>query len=190
MPFRFQRLGIPGLILIEPRVFEDSRGFLMESYKKSDFEVNGIAAEFVQDIHSHSVRGVLRGMHYQMHPAAQAKLVRVVKGEVFDVAVDIRRNAPTYGKWEGVVLSDGNYRMFYVPEGFAHGFCVLSDEAEFVYKVTAEFAPDLDRGILWNDPAVGIDWPVSDPILSEKDLELPTLADAENNFVYDMGAGV
>ena len=189
MPFRFQRLGIPGLILVEPRVFEDSRGFLMESYRKSDFEANGIAAEFVQDIHSHSVKGVLRGMHYQLHPKAQAKLVRVVKGEVFDVAVDIRRNAPTFGKWEGVVLSEENFRMFYVPEGFAHGFCVLSDEAEFVYKVTAEFAPDLDRGILWNDPAIGIDWPVSDPILSGKDLELPTLADAENNFVYDRDAG-
>ena len=189
MPFRFQRLGIPGLVLVEPRVFEDSRGFLMESYKRSDFEADGIFAEFVQDIHSHSVRGVLRGMHYQLRPAAQAKLVRVVKGEVFDAAVDIRRNAPTFGQWEGVVLSDENHRMFYVPEGFAHGFCVLSEEAEFVYKVTAEFAPDLDRGILWNDPAVGIDWPVSDPVLSAKDLALPLLADAENNFVYDTGAG-
>ena len=190
MPFRFQGLRIPELILVEPRVFEDNRGFLMESYKRSDFEANGISAEFVQDIHSHSVRGVLRGLHYQLHPKAQAKLVRVVKGEVFDVAVDIRRNAPTFGQWEGVVLSEENFRMFFIPEGFAHGFCVLSDEAEFVYKVTAEFAPDLDRGIVWDDPAIAIDWPVSNPVLSRKDLELPLLADAERNFIYDPGAGV
>ncbi len=190
MPFRFQRLRIPELILVEPRVFKDSRGFLMESYKRSDFEANGISAEFVQDIHSHSVRGVLRGLHYQLHPKAQAKLVRVVNGEVFDVAVDIRRNAPTFGQWEGVVLSEENFRMFFIPEGFAHGFCVLSDEAEFAYKVTAEFAPDLDRGIVWDDPAIAIDWPVADPILSGKDLELPLLADAERNFIYDPGAGV
>ncbi len=189
MPFRFEGLKIPGLILVEPRVFEDNRGFLMESYRKSDFEANGISVGFVQDIHSHSVGDVLRGLHYQLHPRAQAKLVRVVKGEVFDVAVDIRKNAPTFGQWEGVVLSEANHRMFYVPEGFAHGFCVLSDEAEFVYKVTAEFAPDLDRGIVWDDPAIGIDWPVSNPILSGKDLELPLLTDAENNFVYDPGAG-
>ncbi len=190
MPFRFQRLRIPELILVEPRVFKDSRGFLMESYKKSDFEANGISTKFVQDIHSHSVRGVLRGLHYQLHPKAQAKLVRVVKGEVFDVAVDIRRNAPTFGQWEGVVLSEENFRMFFIPEGFAHGFCVLSDEAEFAYKVTAEFAPDLDRGIVWDDPAIAIDWPVADPILSGKDLELPLLADAERNFIYDPEAGV
>ena len=190
MPFRFQRLRIPELILVEPRVFKDSRGFLMESYKKSDFAANGISAEFVQDIHSHSVSGVLRGLHYQLHPKAQAKLVRVVKGEVFDVAVDIRGNAPTFGQWEGVVLSEENFRMFFIPEGFAHGFCVLSDEAEFAYKVTAEFAPDLDRGIVWDDPAIAIDWPVADPILSRKDLELPLLADAERNFIYEPGAGV
>ncbi len=185
MPFRFQRLKIPDLILVEPEVFEDNRGFLMEAYKKSDFEANGIPAEFVQDIHSHSVQDVLRGLHYQKHPRAQGKLARVVKGEVFDVAVDIRKNSPTYGRWEGVALSDRNFRMLYVPVGFAHGYCVLSQEAEFVYKVTEEYAPECDRGIVWNDPDIGIEWPTVEPILSEKDAQLPPLRDADHNFVFE-----
>ena len=185
MPFRFERLKrIPDLILVEPEVFEDHRGFLMEAYKRSDFEANGIPAEFVQDIHSHSVRDVLRGLHYQKHPKAQGKLARVVRGEVFDVAVDLRKDSPTCGRWEGVVLSDQNFRMLYIPVGFAHGYCVLSEEAEFVYKVTEEYAPECDRGILWNDPDIGIAWPAGKPILSEKDARLPLLRDADHNFVF------
>jgi len=185
MPFEFKPLKIPGLVLIEPRVFPDERGFLLEWFKKSDFEAHRVPGVFPQDLHSHSKKAVLRGMHYQIHPSAQGKLVRVVKGKVFDVAVDIREGSPTFGEWEGVLLSEENFRMLFVPVGFAHGFCVLSDEAEFVYKVTDEFAPDCDRGILWNDPAIGIDWPISDPILSDKDARLPLLVDADRNFGFE-----
>lgn len=184
MPFEFQHLQkIPDLILIRSQVFEDRRGFLMESYKKSDFEANGIDVVFHQDIHSHSVRGALRGLHYQMNPTAQGKLAKVVKGEVFDVAVDIRQNSSTYGQWEGLTLSEENHHMLYIPPGFAHGFCVMSQEAEFIYKVTAEFDPETNRGVIWDDPDIGIDWPISDPILSDQDAVLPQLKDVDNNFV-------
>jgi dTDP-4-dehydrorhamnose 3,5-epimerase len=175
----FQRLEIPDLILVSPRPFADPRGFFMETYKRSEFKANGIGDEFVQDNFSHSAGQVVRGLHYQKSPQAQAKLVMVTKGEIFDVAVDIRRESPTFGKWVGVSLSAQNKKMLYIPTGFAHGFCVLSEEVDFTYKVSAEYAPELDRGIAWNDPEIGISWPVDDPLLSDKDLQLPTLAAAD-----------
>ena len=173
MPFTFTHLAIPDVILIEPAIFRDERGFFMESYKYSDFVAFGIKEHFVQDNHSRSVKGVLRGLHYQKHPKAQGKLVRVVVGEVFDVGVDIRLGSPTYGKWVGEVLSAENKRMLYIPPGFAHGFCVLSDVADVLYKTTEEYAPEYDAGIIWNDPEIGIQWPIEHPILSEKDAVLP-----------------
>ena len=182
MSFTFQRLKLPDVLLIEPQSYSDQRGFFMEAYKKSEFAANGISVEFVQDNYSHSTYGILRGLHYQVHPAAQAKLIMVITGEVFDVAVDIRKSSPTYGQWVGHVLSDKKNQLLYIPAGFAHGFCVLSDKADFLYKVTAEYAQDLDRGIVWNDPAIGINWPITDPILSAKDANLPTLSEADINF--------
>ncbi|NPV29967.1 MAG: dTDP-4-dehydrorhamnose 3,5-epimerase [Firmicutes bacterium] len=184
MPFSFQRLEIPEVVLIEPKVFQDGRGFFMETYKFSDFTAFGITERFVQDNHSRSLRGVLRGLHYQNPPNAQGKLVRVVAGEIFDVAVDIRRGSPTYGKWVGERLSAENKRMLYIPPGFAHGFCVLSQEAEVVYKVTEEYAPEHEAGIIWNDPDIGIRWPVAEPIISEKDAAFPRLKEAENYFFF------
>lgn len=184
MLFQFKRLEIPEVVLIEPRPFEDHRGFFMETYKRSEFEANGIPESFVQDTHSYSVKGVLRGLHYQKHPRAQAKLVVVLKGKVFDVAVDIRKGSPTYGKWIGIELSSENRRVLFVPVGFAHGFCVLSKEAHMIYKLTDEFAPDQCGGIVWNDPEIGIRWPIQDSILSEKDARLPPLRKADHNFVY------
>jgi dTDP-4-dehydrorhamnose 3,5-epimerase len=182
MPFRFEKLEIPEVILIEARVFDDDRGYFLESYKRSDFSANGITHPFVQDNISHSTRGVLRGLHFQKHPRAQAKLITTLKGRIFDVAVDIRRGSPTYGQWVGVELSTKDFRMLYVPVGFAHGFCVLSQEATVAYKVTEEFAPEFDRGILWNDPDIGVQWPVTNPILSTKDAELPLLKESDHNF--------
>lgn len=184
MPFQFRSLQVPEVVLIEARRFEDGRGFFVETYRMSVFSANGIPHPFVQTNNSHSVRGVLRGLHYQKHPQAQGKLVRVVKGEVFDVAVDLRKGSPTYGRWVGMLLSDSCIQMLYVPVGFAHGYCVLSEEADVVYKVTAEYAPDLARGVSWSDPTLGIDWPISDPILSPADAGLPVLEQADNNFVY------
>jgi len=184
MPFRFRRLAIPDLILVEVDQFGDHRGFFMETYKRSAFVANGIAAQFVQDNYSRSARGVLRGLHYQKHPQAQGKLVMVLQGEIFDVAVDIRQGSPTYGQWEGLTLSAQQAHMLYIPPGFAHGFCVLSETADFTYKVTGEYSPDLDRGIIWNDPAIGIAWPLCEPHLSAKDAGLPPLSEADNNFVY------
>jgi dTDP-4-dehydrorhamnose 3,5-epimerase len=184
MPFQFQRLEIPEVILVEPRVFADQRGFFLETYKHSDFTANGIPERLVQDNYSHSKRGVLRGLHYQRPPQAQGKLVMALKGEIFDVAVDIREGSPTYLHWVSAVLSDENLHLLYVPPGFAHGFCVLSPEADVLYQVTAEYSPSHDRGVIWNDPALAIDWPVAEPLLSPKDAALPTLEEADNNFVY------
>lgn len=184
MPFRFVPLELPGLMLVEPQVFGDDRGFFTETFKASDFAAHGIPGPFVQENYSHSVRGVLRGLHFQKAPAAQGKLVSVICGEIFDVAVDIRRGSPTYGRWVGVTLSAENHCLLYVPVGFAHGFCVLSAEADVVYRVTAEYAPAYDRGIRWDDPALGIAWPVSAPLLSPKDAQWPGLAEADHNFVY------
>ena len=182
MPFVFESLAIPGVILVKPRVFDDARGYFLETYKRSDFAPAGIPEAFVQVNHSHSAANVLRGLHYQEHPAAQGKLVTAVRGAVFDVAVDIRQGSPTYGSWLGEVLSEENHHLLYIPPGFAHGFCVLRGEADVIYRVTAEYAPGLDRGILWNDPDLAIDWPIDDPILSEKDADQPRLRDADNNF--------
>ncbi len=180
MPFEFRKLSIEGPVLIEPRVFPDDRGFFMETYKKSDFIRNGIDADFIQDNHSKSVKGVLRGLHYQLHPHAQGKLVRCVQGAILDVAVDIRKSSPTFGKWVAEKLTSDNRKILYIPVGFAHGFVVLSETAEIVYKVHGgEYAPQSDRGIKWDDPQLAIDWGVKDVIISDKDLKQPLFKDAE-----------
>jgi len=184
MPFRFTRLKIPDIILVEAKAFDDERGLFMETYKYSEFAANGVPDRFVQDNYSRSKRHVLRGLHYQKDPKAQGKLVTVLRGRIFDVAVDIRRGSPSYGKWVSVELSAEGHTMVYVPPGFAHGFCVLSPEASVVYKTTQEYSPDLERGIVWNDQHIAIEWPVSSPILSPKDAALPTLREADNNFHF------
>ena len=173
-------LAIPDVILIEPKVFGDERGFFFESFNQARFEACiGRACKFVQDNHSRSVKNVLRGLHYQIRQP-QAKLVRVVQGEVFDVAVDIRKSSPTFGQWVGEILSADNKRQLWVPEGFAHGFVVLSDSAEFLYKATDYWAPTFERSIAWNDEVIGIRWPeaVVQPVLSAKDIRASTLRDA------------
>ena len=178
MPFIFEKLEIPDVVLVKPKVFGDSRGFFMETYKKSEFAENGIGLDFIQDNHSKSTKGVLRGLHYQAKPKMQPKLVRCINGEIFDVAVDIRPNSKTFGKWVGAVLSAENKNMLYIPEGFAHGFVVCSDEAEIVYKAGEEYSAEQDRGILWNDPDIGVDWNIDfEPLLSEKDKNQPRLKD-------------
>lgn len=183
MSFTFKKSDIiPDVILIEPSVFSDDRGFFMETYKQSEFNNSGISSKFIQDNCSFSTKNVLRGLHYQKIPAAQAKLVTVTAGEIFDVAVDIRHDSSMYGSWVGEILSETNHRMLYIPRGFAHGFCVLSDSAIVTYKVDNEYSPEHDRGIIWNDPEIGIKWLVDRPCLSEKDLTHPSLADADNNF--------
>ncbi len=172
--------AIPEVLLIEPKVFGDARGFFYESWNRNAFaEAFGRDVEFVQDNHSASARNVLRGLHYQVRQT-QGKLVRVVAGEVFDVAVDMRRASPTFGRWVGERLSADNRRMLWVPEGFAHGFLVLSDMAEFLYKATDYYAPEHERSLLWNDPRVGIDWPLDgEPLLKPRDAAAPTLEHAE-----------
>ncbi|MCK6585585.1 MAG: dTDP-4-dehydrorhamnose 3,5-epimerase [Anaerolineales bacterium] len=176
----FLRTAIPDVILIEPKVFEDARGYFFESYQKKRFAEAGIPWEFVQDNQSRSQQGALRGLHYQIQQP-QGKLVRVIAGEIFDVAVDIRRNSPTFGQWVGDYLSAENKRMIWVPPGFAHGFYVTSPEAEVIYKATDYYAPQWERTISWNDPAVGIEWPTGNipPIISPKDAAGKLLAEAE-----------
>ncbi|WP_372764327.1 dTDP-4-dehydrorhamnose 3,5-epimerase [Litorivivens sp.] len=172
---------IDGLLVIEPKVFGDERGFFMETWQAGRYEEAGVAGVFVQDNHSRSRQGILRGLHYQIQNP-QGKLVRVTEGEVFDVAVDLRRQSATFGQWYGVTLSGSNHRQFWVPPGFAHGFYVLSETADFVYKCTDYYSPEYERSLLWNDPEIGIDWPLVDaasPILSDKDRAGQTLADAE-----------
>jgi dTDP-4-dehydrorhamnose 3,5-epimerase len=168
--------ALPGVMILEPKVFGDARGFFYESYNKASFRDTGITAELVQSNVSRSIKGVLRGLHYQW-PNPQGKLVSVLEGEVYDVAVDIRRGSPTFGRSAGAMLTAENHRHFWVPEGFAHGFCVLSDFATFTYQCTALYDPKADAGIRWNDAALGIDWPVSDPLLSDKDKTTPFLHD-------------
>ncbi|MQR01328.1 dTDP-4-dehydrorhamnose 3,5-epimerase [Glaciimonas soli] len=177
---QIQTTAIPDVVIIEPKVFGDDRGFFYESFNERRFlELTGVTANFVQDNHSKSAKNVLRGLHYQIQQP-QGKLVRVVAGEVFDVAVDIRKSSPTFGHWVGVVLSAENKRQLWVPPGFAHGFVVTSDNAEFLYKTTDYWAPEFERSILWNDPAVGIQWPITgEPLLSGKDQIGKLLADAE-----------
>lgn len=182
MPFRFTPLAIADVVLVEPTVVDDPRGWFVETYKASAFARAGITMPFVQDNHSRSRRGVLRGLHYQKRAHAQGKLIRVVAGEVFDVAVDIRRSSSTFGTWVSVMLSSAKHHMVYVPPGFAHGFCVLSAAAEVHYKTTVEYAPDSERGIVWNDPALGIAWPVAAPVVSPRDASLPLLQDADIDF--------
>lgn len=179
--------------IINPKVFRDERGFFVESYNEKVFAEHSIEAKFVQDNHSLSVKkGVLRGLHFQLPPNAQAKLVRVTRGKIFDVIVDLRKNSPTFGKWEGFELSapadakalagKDNFKMLFVPRGFAHAFLTLEVNTEFVYKVDNFYAPELDSGIIWNDPDLAIDWPINDPILSEKDAKLQPLKDFDNPF--------
>ena len=182
--FTFTKTAIDGVIVVDVKSYGDDRGYFMETYKQPDFAAGGIDVEFVQDNQSSSVKGVLRGLHFQInHP--QSKLVRVVSGKVFDVAVDLRPNSPTYGKWEGAILSAENKRQFFIPRGFAHGFLVLSDHAEFCYKCDDVYHPNDEGGLMWNDPAIGIEWPALDGdalfdeaklILSEKDKHHPALS--------------
>ncbi|HMU93334.1 MAG TPA: dTDP-4-dehydrorhamnose 3,5-epimerase [Anaerolineales bacterium] len=181
---QFIPTSLPEVILVVPKVYEDERGFFLESYQKERFAAAGISFDFVQDNHSASVQGVLRGLHYQIRQP-QGKLVRAVVGEIYDVAVDIRRSSPTFGKWVGAVLSSENRNQLWVPPGFAHGFYVMSGRAEILYKATDYYAPQWERSLLWNDPALGIDWPVTGenfPILSGKDAQGVLLKDAE---IYD-----
>ncbi len=178
MPFEFEKQSIEDIILVKPKVFGDNRGFFMESYKKSEFIQNGIDTEFQQDNHSKSSAKVLRGLHYQAKPYEQAKLVRCIKGKIYDIAVDIRPNSKTFGKYVKIELSEDNKFMLYIPKGFAHGFVVLSDEAELIYKASGEYNPKADRGILWSDKELNIDWGIDfEPILSEKDKNQPNLKD-------------
>lgn len=170
------RTKLDGALIIEPDVFGDNRGFFVETFQQARYQEVGIDLPFVQDNYSRSSKGVLRGLHFQ-RTKPQGKLVRVVRGEVFDVAVDLRRSSSTYGKWEGVVLSEENMRQFYVPPGFAHGFVVLSSIADFEYKCTDYYDPNDEGCVIWNDSAIGIDWPISSPVLSEKDLAAPNLKD-------------
>lgn len=182
--FNFKKTEIEGVYIIETDVFGDNRGYFMETYNYNQFKEAGLDMVFVQDNQSKSKKGVLRGLHFQKEHT-QGKLVRVIKGEVFDVAVDLRKNSKTYGKWAGVNLSEENKKQFYVPEGFAHGFLVLSDEAEFCYKCTDFYHPESEGGIIWNDPDVNIEWPlngIDEIIFSEKDKKLPTLSEAGIKF--------
>lgn len=178
MPFEFKRLAIHDVVLIKPRVFNDERGQFLETYKQSEFGRFGIRGPFAQGNHSISSRGILRGLHYQAEPKAQTKLVRVVVGEIFDVAVDIRKDSPTYRQWVTANLSAVNRAMLYIPVGFAHGFCVLSESAEVLYMASEEYSPSHERGIIWNDPKLSIDWPIDTPILSAKDKAWLSLSEA------------
>lgn len=177
MPFEFCKTPIADLLVVKPRCFRDERGFFLETYKASDFKQQGIDLEFNQDNHSFSQKGILRGLHFQRSPHAQAKLCRVVQGMVWDVAVDLRAGSPTYLHWFGTELSDQNFAMMYVPAGFAHGFVTLSETAHFMYKCSAEYNGASDAGIKWDDNQIGIDWPVKEPILSAKDQVLPYVKD-------------
>jgi dTDP-4-dehydrorhamnose 3,5-epimerase len=177
---------LDGVIIIEPSLMGDSRGWFMETYSDSKLREAGIQLNFVQDNHSFSSqKGTLRGLHYQMNPKAQTKLVRCTRGTIFDVAVDIRKGSKSFGKWFGVELSEQNKKQLLIPKGFAHGFLTLTDNVEVQYKVDAIYSPEHDRGIIWNDSSIGIEWPIgSKPFLSEKDAKAPLLASADNNFTY------
>jgi len=179
MPFSFKPLSIPDVILVEPEVFPDDRGFFFESFKASDFEKANLPVRFVQDNFSFSKKDVIRGLHYQKHPKAQGKLVSVLKGGVWDVAVDIRRQSSTFLKWIAAELNDQNHKMLYIPPGFAHGFVSLTEDVHLLYKCTNEYDKQADAGIRWDDPDIAILWPVNRPILSEKDRKLPLIHHAE-----------
>lgn len=170
-----RQTGLPGVLLIEPAVYRDDRGFFIERFNAQRYHAAGIESNFVQDNHSHSRRDVLRGLHFQRR-RPQGKLVSVICGRVYDVVVDVRHGSPTFAQWRGTILDDSDCRQLYIPPGFAHGFCVLSDSAEFFYKCTTYYDPDDEGGVIWNDPTIGIDWPISDPALSARDRTYPRLA--------------
>jgi len=184
MPFEFVKTSIPDVIVIKPRIFNDDRGFFMETYKYTDFANNGIKEHFVQDNQSKSTYGVLRGLHYQLNPKAQGKLVRCLSGSILDVAVDIRKGSPTFGKWVSYELTSENKHMLYVPAGFAHGFSVLSETCEVHYKTTDEYSQIHERSIIWNDTDLNIDWKIDKPDLAEKDKNASAFKDAEYNFTF------
>jgi len=175
--------GLDGLTLIEPRVFGDERGFFVETFSRDAWRELGVDAEFVQHNHSRSSGGTLRGLHFQTSPG-QAKLLRCPRGSIFDVAVDLRKGSPTYGKWEGYVLDDEKHRQLYVPVGFAHGFCVLSEVADVTYLVSSLYDPDTEAGIRWDDPEVGVEWPVAEPLLSARDMEAPLLSEIADSLPW------
>ncbi|MGO4694207.1 dTDP-4-dehydrorhamnose 3,5-epimerase [Paenibacillus sp. 2TAB26] len=183
---KYTKTELEGVLLLEPSVFGDHRGWFMETYSTAKFKEIGLELEFVQDNESFSAaKGTLRGLHYQLNPKAQTKLIRCTKGAIFDVAVDIRQGSPTYGQWYGVELSADNKAQLLVPKGFAHGFMTLTEDVEVQYKVDELYAPECDRGIVWNDPSIGIKWPINiSPILSDKDAKAPLFKDAEQNFGY------
>jgi len=182
LPPKFQPLEIPEVILIEPEVHTDERGFFIQFYNESAFRTAGIPQEFIQDNHSHSKKKVLRGLHFQIAPKVQGKLVKVVRGAIFDVAVDLRKFSSTYGKWVGAILSAKDKKMLWIPPGFAHGFVSLEDETDVLYKITADYAPDLERGIIWNDPDLAIDWPDRKPLLSRRDQGFPRFSAGVGHF--------
>ena len=180
--FEFEPLDIPDVILIKPKKYLDNRGFFMEFYNKKDFYEAGIKTEFIQDNHSYSIKNVLRGLHFQFKPFEQAKLVKCVSGMIFDVAVDLRPNSDTFGKYVSAILSGEDGYMLYIPRGFAHGFAVLSENAHVHYKVDNYYAPEYEGGIIWNDPDIGIKWPINNPILSNKDMNLPRLKEIKDRL--------
>jgi len=182
MAVKYTKTPLPGVLLVEPDVYKDDRGFFLETYHQNKYSAEGIAKSFVQDNRSNSTKNVLRGLHYQLRNP-QAKLVYIITGEIFDVAVDIRRGSPTFGKWEGVYLSSENNCQIFIPEGFAHGFCVLSETADVLYKCSDFYHPDDEFGILWSDPAIGIEWPVAEPILSPKDSKYPQLKEITDSML-------
>jgi len=185
LSFIFTALAIPEVKLITTRLFEDARGYFTMPYQRSAFVEAGLDIDFVQDNVSLSTKGVLRGLHYQKEPATQGKLIMPLQGDIFDVAVDFRKGSPSFGTWVGKTLKGGTGQMMYIPPGFAHGFCVLSEEVLFTYKVTREYAPETEGGIRWDDPDLAINWPVDHPVLSPKDIQLPMLKDACCPFTYD-----
>ena len=186
MSLKFTEKSLLGVILIEPHVHEDERGFFLETYHYKKYSETGIDHPFVQDNHSHSKQGTIRGLHYQLHHP-QGKIVYVVSGEIFDVAVDIRRGSPTFGQWAGTILSETNKHQIYIPEGFAHGYCVLSSTTDVLYKCTDLYNPEDERGILWSDPTLDITWPVEHPTLSEKDTKNPKLKEIPENLLPNYG---
>lgn len=186
MKVNFIDAGLLGVKIVEPNVFGDTRGWFMETYNDAIFQKEGIVLNFIQDNQSYSaVKGTLRGLHYQLNPRVQTKLVRCTRGAIFDVAIDIRKGSPTFGKWFGIELSAENKKQLLIPKGFAHGFMTLTNDAEVQYKVDEIYAPEYDRSIHWSDPIIGIEWPIDiNPILSEKDKKAPLLQAADNNFVF------
>ncbi|MCP4177567.1 MAG: dTDP-4-dehydrorhamnose 3,5-epimerase [bacterium] len=180
---KVSKCKLDGILIIEPDVFEDNRGFFLESYNRKKYEDIGIGVEFVQDNHSASTKGTLRGLHYQLNPG-QSKLVRASLGEVFDVVVDVRKESPTFGQWESFIITAKNKKQIFIPRGFAHGFCVLSEYAEFLYKCDEYYSPKDERGFLWDDPEINVNWPISKPVLSKRDLSHPLFKDLSESDLF------